>query len=190
MLVLIDLDLLDLTLKLFVQTLEKGIYAPLTQGGSSLTPVQENCLRFIYYHPSPLAKEIADGLQISNAAVTKLIDRLERKGLVIREYPKNDRRQIIITLTETGRKLLENTHGQTCRRLQEIVDRLEPEMLASFVEGLKAFLKAALVNTEQLDRVCLRCGRAHVRDCPGNLIYRGFTGEDRFPPKNEKEEGR
>ncbi|NLY90869.1 MAG: MarR family transcriptional regulator [Firmicutes bacterium] len=185
---MVDLELLDLTLKLFLQTLQKEIYEPLTQGEDSLTPVQESCLRFIYYHQTPLAKEVADGLQISNAAVTKLIDRLERKGLVVREYPKNDRRQVTLALTEAGLKLLETARFQSRKRLAAIMNRLDPETQVSFMAGLKAFLTAALVNTEQLDRVCLRCGRGHVTDCPGNIIYRGLTGENRFHQIKEEED--
>lgn len=185
---MVDLELLDLTLKLFLQALQKEIYEPLTQGEESLTPVQESCLRFLYYHLSPSAKEVADGLQISNAAVTKLIDRLERKGLVIRGYPKSDRRQVTITLTDEGLKLLETARSQSRARLEAILNRLDPETQDLFLSGLKAFLTAALINTEKLDRVCLRCGRGHVTDCPGNIIYRGLTGQNRFQQKNEEDD--
>ncbi|HEY8392459.1 MAG TPA: MarR family transcriptional regulator [Capillibacterium sp.] len=182
-----DLELLDLTLRLFRQTLEKEIYEPTTQGEGSLTPVQESCLRFLYYHPHPLTKDVADGLQISNAAVTKLIDRLEKKGLVVRVYPKNDRRQVTLALTDAGLALLEKTRLQSRQRLATVMNRLPPEMQEAFVMGLEAFLTAALVNTEQLDRVCLRCGRGHVSACPGNIIYRGLTGHNRFQQNNEEE---
>jgi len=185
---MIDLEVLDLTLKLFLNTLQKEVYEPLTQGGDTLTPIQESCLRFIYYHPTPLAKEVADGLRISNAAVTKLIDRLERKGLVVREHPKNDRRQITIALTDAGLKLLETARSQSRQRLEAIMNRLDPKTQVSFAAGLKAFLNAALVNTEKLDQVCLRCGRGHVTDCPGNMIYRGLTGQNRVIPKKDEEE--
>ena len=185
-----DIKLLDLTLKLLAHTLEKVVYEPLTQNGEVLTGVQENCLRFIYFHHDPLAKEVADGLQISNAAVTKLIDRLEKKGLVTREYSRTDRRQIILKLTPEGFRLLETARREELKRLQTIVERLDPEILAYFEAGLNNFLKAALVNMEQLDKICLRCGRAHVTACPGNLIHRNLTGRDRFinPEEDQKEE--
>ncbi|HBR30228.1 MAG TPA: hypothetical protein DD789_12420 [Firmicutes bacterium] len=180
-----DLELLDLTLKLFNQALQKVVYEPLNQDGECLTQVQENCLRFIYFHQTPLSKEVADGLQISNAAVTKLIDRLEKKGLVERVYPPTDRRQIILKLTPVGIDLLETAHTESLRRLQVIVDRLDPEAQTALEAGLNDFLTAALVNTEQLDRICMRCGQAHFSTCPGNLIYRSLTGQDRFPTQKE-----
>lgn len=176
-----DIELLDLTIKLFALALEKVVYEPLTQDGEVLTPVQENCLRFIYYHQTPMVKEVAAGLQISNAAVTKLIDRLEKKGLVRREYSCADRRQILLHLTPAGSKLLENARRQSLHRLQAIVDRLDPESLVALEASLQKFLEAALINTETLDQICLRCGLAHLNECPGNLICRELTGKDRFP---------
>jgi DNA-binding MarR family transcriptional regulator len=180
-----DLELLDLTLKLFSQALQKVVYEPLSQDGECLTQVQENCLRFIFFHQAPLSKEVADGLQISNAAVTKLIDRLEKKGLVERVYPPADRRQILIKLTPVGIDLLETAHKESLRRLQDIIARLAPEEQTALEVVLNSFLAAALVNTEQLDRICLRCGQAHISACPGNLIYRSLTGQDRLPTEKE-----
>lgn len=176
-----DIELLDLTIKLFSLALQKVVYEPLIQGGECLTQVQENCLRFIYYHEAPMVKEVAEGLQISNAAVTKLIDRLEKKGLVRREYSRKDRRQILLYLTPAGINLLENARKQSLQRLQAIVDRLDPEALVSFEQSLHNFLEATLINTETLDQICMRCGLAHLNECPGNLICRELTGQDRIP---------
>jgi len=174
-----DIHLLDLTLKLFTQTLSRLVYEPLSMSEDDLTGVQENCLRFIYYHDHSLTKEVADGLQISNAAVTKLIDRLEKKGLVSRKYPREDRRQIILELTPKGLELLETQRKKSLQRLQEIINRLEPNKVDNLKRGLFDFLDAALVKTELIDQICLRCGRSHITDCPGNLSYRSLTGEDK-----------
>lgn len=173
------IELLDLTLKLFCCALDKLVYEPLEQGGQSLTSVQEDCLRFIYYHDRPLAKEVAEGLQISNAAVTKLIDRLEKRGLVVRRYPRTDRRQVILELTPTGLELVETSRRRVKERLTAIIERMAPEAQADLERGLLGFLDAALINTEYIDQICLRCGRGHITDCPGNLTYRSLTGKDR-----------
>ncbi|HHW12589.1 MAG TPA: MarR family transcriptional regulator [Firmicutes bacterium] len=176
-----DIELLDLTIKLFALALQKVVYEPLVQDGECLTQVQENCLRFIYFHQTPMVKDVAEGLQISNAAVTKLIDRLEKKGLVRREYSRTDRRQILLSLTPAGVRLLENARRQSLQRLQAIVERLAPESLAAFEQSLHDFLEATLIDNETLDQICLRCGLAHLNECPGNLICRELTGRDRVP---------
>jgi DNA-binding MarR family transcriptional regulator len=47
---------------------------------------------------------LAIRLNVTTSAVTDIVDRLERKGLVTRTYSKQDRRIINITITEEGLK--------------------------------------------------------------------------------------
>ena len=174
-----DLYKLDLTLRLFCRTLSELVYQPISNRVNGLTSVQKNCLRFIYYHRNPSAKEVADGLQISNAAVTKLIDRLEKKRLVVRKFSHADRRQIILELTFEGMKKFEQEREKLLLSLQEIINRLDPETLENLKQGIEGFLEAALVKKEDIDRICIHCGWSHLPDCPGNLRYRSLTGEDK-----------
>ncbi len=175
----VDLYKFDLTLRLFNRTLSELIYKPVSNKKNGLTNVQRNCLRFIYCHKNPSAKEVAEGLQISNAAVTKLIDRLEKKRLVVRKFSQNDRRQIILELTPEGLKIYEQERESLLQSLQEIINRLDPETLKNLKQGIQGFLEAALVKKEDIDRICLHCGWFHLPDCPGNLRYRSLTGEDK-----------
>lgn len=54
--------------------------------------------------------EIANMLDISPAAVTVTLKKLERSGLIERKTPKNDARAKIIRLTEAGRQTVAKTH--------------------------------------------------------------------------------
>lgn len=50
------------------------------------------------------AQELADAVHLSQSALSRLISRLERSGLVERCMCANDRRGIFVTLTEAGRR--------------------------------------------------------------------------------------
>ena len=50
------------------------------------------------------AQELADAVHLSQSALSRLIDRLERHGLVERSLCDADRRGIYVSLTETGRQ--------------------------------------------------------------------------------------
>jgi DNA-binding MarR family transcriptional regulator len=50
------------------------------------------------------AQELADAVHLSQSALSRLISRLERNGLVDRCMCDNDRRGIFVTLTEAGRR--------------------------------------------------------------------------------------
>ncbi len=70
--------------RLFSQTIFFRLIRPaLTKwNDEELTEVQLSCLRFVNRHEIPSISEISEGLAISNAAGTKLVDRLVKKKVV------------------------------------------------------------------------------------------------------------
>jgi DNA-binding MarR family transcriptional regulator len=84
------------------------------------------------------------GLMLSSAGITSRLDRLEGRGLVKRLRDPNDRRGVLIELTEEGARILDqavaaNTSGET-----ELVASLSPgerETLASLLRKLLAELE-------------------------------------------------
>jgi DNA-binding MarR family transcriptional regulator len=56
-------------------------------------------------------KELADELVCTRATVTGIVDTLEKKGLVVRAPHPEDRRSMLVKLTEEGRTLLQATPG-------------------------------------------------------------------------------
>lgn len=51
--------------------------------------------------------ELAERILYSKSGFTRVVDRLEEEGFVKRVRPENDRRSILVVLTEQGRELLE-----------------------------------------------------------------------------------
>ena len=71
---------------------------------------------------------IAQHLGISTASTTKLLDRLERGGHVIRAAHPSDRRALAITITpETQRAAMETVGRQQARRFHSAARLTEPE---------------------------------------------------------------
>ncbi|WP_429174314.1 MarR family winged helix-turn-helix transcriptional regulator [Ensifer sp. LBL] len=56
--------------------------------------------------------ELADRAGVTRATITGLLDGLERDGFVERRSGLNDRRKIVVVLTETGRKTAGNLLGE------------------------------------------------------------------------------
>lgn len=71
--------------------------------------------------------EIADRLLLTGGNITGVVDRLEKSGCVYRDRDKNDRRVIRAKLTPKGVALHKATLPIFKRRLNEIVNILEPE---------------------------------------------------------------
>ena len=51
--------------------------------------------------------ELAERILYSKSGFTRVVDRLEEEGLVRRVRPENDRRSILVVLTDEGRSMLE-----------------------------------------------------------------------------------
>lgn len=75
--------------------------------------------------------EIADGMILSRSAATRLVDRLERDGLVERSACGDDRRGTEVSLTRRGRELFIEAGRLHLRGIEDYFgSHLEPSELA------------------------------------------------------------
>ena len=90
---------------------------------AELTPNQYNVLRILRgSHPTRLAcGDIADRMISRDPDITRLIDRLSRRGLVTRVRGRQDRRVVEVAITDKGLEVL--------RGLNAHVDRMPRAML-------------------------------------------------------------
>ena len=73
------------------------------------------------------SQELAEAVHLSQSALSRLIDRLARSGLVERCLCDNDRRGIFVTLTETGQQ----RHDEAAPTHREVLAGVLPaELLA------------------------------------------------------------
>ncbi|MBE3598941.1 MAG: MarR family transcriptional regulator [Limnochordaceae bacterium] len=148
----------------------------LADAGAYLTVSQLECLKYLQRHGSCSAAELADGLHMTPPAVTKLVDRLVRKGLVTRKERADDRRSVEIALTDSGRRAVERIRERRSRIFEMILSRMSPEDQQQLEHALRAFLAAGLNDTAVVEALCLRCGDESTPDCPLIEAYRDLTG--------------
>jgi DNA-binding MarR family transcriptional regulator len=70
----------------------------------NITSRQLEVLTFLAHRERWSVGEIANVLQVSSAAATKAVARLERKGLVNRSIDMMDRRCVNVSLTRSGQE--------------------------------------------------------------------------------------
>ncbi|MYV42879.1 MarR family transcriptional regulator [Streptomyces sp. SID1328] len=87
-------------------------------------------------------KQVADAVVLSQSATTRLVTRLEDRGLLERYLCPTDRRGIYTNVTEAGLELLEKARPTNDAALREALDTaaLNPELapLVRAVESLHA----------------------------------------------------
>lgn len=106
-----------------------SVQASLLNGSSmkELTISQFGTMEALY-HLGPLCQnELGSKILKSNSNMTTVIDNLEKRGLVRRERDTNDRRMIIINLTDTGKQLIESVFPEHTKNMVKIFSALSNE---------------------------------------------------------------
>ncbi len=118
--------------------LMQGVTAMLKPMG--LSPTQYNVLRILRgAEPDGLAcREIADRMITRDPDITRLLDRLEDRGLVARSRDRKDRRVITARITEKGLRLLDKLDGPVAAVHVDQLGHLGDEKLRSLIELLEA----------------------------------------------------
>ena len=80
------------------------------------------------------------GLMLSSAGITSRLDRLERRGYVKRTRHPNDRRGVIVELTEAGRQVLEQAVAANTASERDLVAGLNAAERRSLAGMLKKLL--------------------------------------------------
>lgn len=91
----------------------------------------------------PMAQyEIADRLDVDRSQIVGFVDRLERRGLVIRTRDARDRRRVMVSVTAEG-VAVERRITEAAHTLQTgLFDPLSPSELAQLVRLLQRVLDA------------------------------------------------
>ena len=104
-----------------------------------LSPTQYNVLRILRGAPAGLpCGEIASRLITRDPDVTRLLDRMEKRGLISRARERRDRRMVLARITHEGRKLVDRLDGPVQRVHKKQLGHLGKERLRALGELLAA----------------------------------------------------
>lgn len=81
---------------------------------------------------------LAETMGVSVASATGIVTRMERRGVVRRRHDEDDRRVVLVEITEGGAKVSHVMETFRRRRLARLLDRLTEQELSSFLLGLRA----------------------------------------------------
>ncbi|HAE62546.1 MAG TPA: MarR family transcriptional regulator [Eubacteriaceae bacterium] len=74
-----------------------------------ITRVQWTALYYIGRDEEMSQKQLSDLMRIKESSTTRLIDRMEKEGLIQRKSDPENRRKVSLGLTEKGRRLRKNS---------------------------------------------------------------------------------
>jgi MarR family transcriptional regulator, 2-MHQ and catechol-resistance regulon repressor len=104
------------------------------------------------YHLGPMCQGmLGKKLLRSGGNITVVVDNLEKHGLVRRERQKDDRRKVMIRLTQPGKAILERVLPPHVEAIVKEMSRLTPE------------------EQEDLRRLCRKLGKGGEESCQERL---------------------
>lgn len=118
-----------------------------TVGGHGTHPGQGICLHLIAAHGHSTQRDLADALHLSRPTVSRMLQAMERSGLVERRPDESDQRLTRVELTAAGRSLEEKVRGVTARLVNETIGALPEDdrrELARLLGELAAVMRQAI----------------------------------------------
>ena len=121
--------------------------------------------------------ELAKILDISPAAASKNIDRLEQLDLVVRKPHSEDRRSYEVKLLKKGKEIVEEIERVTTHKLVPLMNQFSDEEKEQLLTYLQRIVQYTLANESNTDLICLQCGGK----CGSKCIVENWKGVCKRP---------
>ncbi len=105
--------------------------------GLDITPAQFGIMLTIAQKPGIDQSAAAESRGVDRATMASIVARLEKEGYLRRAISKTDRRQKLLTLTASGKSLLNKAHAPVARANERTLEVLGPRDHKSFMRLLE-----------------------------------------------------
>ena len=100
-------------------------------------------------NPGLKVTDLAKTMSIHHSTACSLLDKLARKGLILRERVSQDQRVVTVTLTQDGIELIDQAPSSPQGILQHALFDLPENVLKSLAEHLDTLVKAMELKDEE-----------------------------------------
>jgi DNA-binding MarR family transcriptional regulator len=124
-----------------------------------VTVQQCHTLEALTSGPLPMNK-LADEVALHQSTLTRVVEKLEEKGLVARARPANNQRVVQVSLTDSGRDLFTQIDATSNQMIAQIIALVDPIERPGAVRGLEVLcdlLDPQNVKVQQIIAGCC-CG--------------------------------
>lgn len=109
----------------------------------AVTLSQFRTLVVLQAHGKTPLNQLARRLEVSPSTALRSVDRLITAGFVVRSENQQDRREVVIALTDAGRRLVTEVTERRRAAIRDIVRLIPPPQRQLLVDALVAFSSAA-----------------------------------------------
>lgn len=118
---------------------------------SGVSVPQFRVLAYLNRHRGVSLSDVANHVGLTLPSMSRAVDGLVRQGLVAREASSDDRRRVILDLTEEGRRVFRAAADATRAHMAALLVGLSPEERSEVMRGMNA-LRSVLLLDRSRDR--------------------------------------
>ena len=85
--------------------------------------------------------KLSEELLIPKQSITSMLDKLEKKGYILRTHSAKDRRKINILLTESGKKIVQTIQAAFKMTEKEILKQINKEEMDNMLNTYKKIIE-------------------------------------------------
>jgi DNA-binding MarR family transcriptional regulator len=155
--------------RVFAKAVRDVIEGAVLEGvaGTKLTLTQLKLLYLVAHAESVTIGEAALFLGVSSPAASKTVEKLVRRRLLRRNDTQRDRRSSNLSLTESGRRLLQSYEEARNQKAVEIFSQYSPDVLrhtAELLDNLACGISSQR-SDKQKDGLCMQCEIYYRENC-------------------------
>ncbi|MDY6796557.1 MAG: MarR family transcriptional regulator [Actinomycetota bacterium] len=129
---------------IIIRIMRKFRNTTLTEEDIELSPPQGVLLMELSHSGALSMSELSQHLEVNQGVTTRMVDRLVEKGLVKRERSRDDRRVVMVSVSEKGLKVIRRLEEDNLDMMKELlhpVSEEDREVLLALVKGIEQSLE-------------------------------------------------
>lgn len=144
-------------------------YSAATLRKQGIGTVEHECLHAILKNEGTSQEEIGEQLNVDKAAVTRMIDSLEKKGYAVREKDPRNRRKNRIFSTDKAMDVKLDEAGAESQYYEWLLEDVDPARLDVFLEVLDEIMEKSRAE-QKANFVNVRARAAQAAPAPPNEL--------------------
>jgi len=118
------------------------VFHEIEDGPYTLNKNQKKAIMIIGAKGEIIPSALGKYLDLQKGSLTSMIDTLEKEALICRRRDPQDRRKILISLTEKGREYRDWLIAEVQRILSRVLEKLNEAEINSYEESLKNLIES------------------------------------------------
>lgn len=119
-----------------------GVQATATGKRLGLTNTRIMALAVVLHSDSVTMSDLATAIGLPAPLATRTVDELVERGLLERLPDADDRRRVLVRITDEGRQATHEIHHESGVMLGRVFEQMTDEQVDALVDGLEALLAA------------------------------------------------